>query len=585
MPLSARVLQYRNPARDRSERDERENEARRSYENEVVRQLDVLQQAVTTERERVWKKGWEVEIERFYNLTESLSPAPSFRPKVLIPECQTDMLHEASDLSDVSPIPYIIQKGLDDRQLTREKAFQAQWKQSDYNLEFLKATIWSLFAGNGYLRVAWDADACNGEGEVVVCSYNPAHVYRDPYAMKDRDIKYVIFDDEMYLDDVRARWPENGWRIKYHRGGASSSTRNKLSMPEGPMTITATGGPIGMDSAVRPFASSDSRVIVRTAWVDDQSSKLVRKPRSVSDPKWEMVYPNGRMIIECEGVILYDGGNPIPGKIKPIVTIWGTPPLFSAFAPAPIKYSKDLQELAERGYTQNYENAVRLNNGVWFIDEGTGIDLEDFGGVPAEAHMITSQSRIPECRWPQPMPAHMMELPKVLLEKAEKVRGFTPSRRGITAAGNVSAPLNDASILQSQSLTRMRAKFLANSFQRLAQIVFAMMGRFYLTKRTFPVFNEDKYEPVDWEAIPDFDPANWHIKIDENSIRPYSQTALRSMVPVMKQLGIIDPETAMDLLDVPNKEVVLQRLREQASQAAQAKQQEAAAKAAAKGKK
>jgi len=53
----------------------------------------------------------------------------------------------------------------------------------------------------------------------------------------------------------------------------------------------------------------------------------------------------------------------------------------------------------------------------------------------------------------------------------------------------------------------------------------------------------------------------------------------------MKQLGIIDPETAMDLLDVPNKEVVLQRLREQASQAAQAKQQEAAAKAAAKGKK
>ena len=581
MPANAgRLLRYRRRAEE-----DRKEATRREYEQEVVRQIDTLQQTVENERDKVLKKKWVEEIERFYNLTDLLAPVPSFRPIVQVPECQIDMLHEASDLSDLNPIPYIIKREKKDRDFDREKAFIANWKQSNYNLEFLKATIWMLFAGNGYIEVMFDPDADGGEGAVVATARHPATVYRDPYTMHDRDIRYVVFEDMMYIDDVRQKWPDQGWRVKHHRPGQPSVINRSISLPEGPMSLI--GGPIGETNS-KPFASGESRVAVRKVYVNDYSTKPTATPTGfagIPNPDRQLRFPNGRLIVECEGVVLFDGENPIPNKTKPLVTLWGMPPLTSAFAPPAIRYTRGLQDLAERMYTQLYENAVRVNNAVIFIDEASGIDLEEFGGVPGEAHMITQGSKPPEFTWPQPMPQQMMELPKTLLEQAEKLRGMTPSRRGMTQAGNVSAPLFDSALMQSQSLTRLRSRFLADSFQRFSQVVFVMMARFYTTSRTFPVFQDEKYDPVDWEKIDEGDLSDYIIRIDENSIRPYSQTALRAMVPIMKQLGIIDPETAMDLLDVPNKEQVLQRLKEQAQQAAQAKQAQDAAKHAARGSK
>jgi hypothetical protein len=590
--MAGKVLKFRDEEDEEEGALERAEQA--NYETEIVRQLDALQEMVENEREAVLGKNWSMDIERLYNLSEAFSPVPSFRPRILVPELQIDTLHEASDLSDLSPIPYIIRQGKDERDEEREKAFVANWKRSNYNLELLRATIWSQFSGTSYLQVSFDPNADNGMGRVVVTARDPATVFRDPYAMRDEDARFVIFEDSVYVDDVRRQFPENGWRVLYHRPGAPEPSTHRMTLPQGPMSVRPAGS-VG-DAASRPFASADSRVRRRTCYTEDYSiRKATEEERQAADsggmpnPEWVPVYPNGRLIVECEGVVLFDGGNPIPLKIKPVVSVYGMPPLMNAFAPPPMKYTLDLQELAERMLTQVYENAVRINNAVVYIDEGTGIDPEEFGGVPGECHVITSGSKPPESTWPNAMPQHMMELPKSLLERAEKLRGMTPSRKGITQAGNISAPMQDSALLQSQSLTRLRSRFLADSFQRLSEIVFVFMARFYRSERTFPVFQYQKYEPVLWREVDTEDLDEYIIQIDENSIRPYSQTALRGMVPVMKQLGIIDPETAMELLDIPNKEQTIQRLKDQAQQAAQmdqAKQQhKEATKAASKGKK
>jgi hypothetical protein len=559
---------------------------RGKYEHSIAQQLDLMCYQSEIQRDKILKQGWTSEIERLYNMTDIKTPVPTFRPRITIPEIQFQMLAEASDLSDVAPLPYIVDKRKDERDQDRERALQAQWKNRHYNLQAFMAILWSLYAGNGYLRVGYDPDAQNGMGEVIVVAPHPATVYPDPFAVSDEDMKYVIFEEFLYINEVRRRWPENGFRVTHHRPGSPSTLDTTLQLPEGPMSML--GGLPGSNDT--QTSGGESRVRVRTAFVNDYSVKELKKQKQTHEigvlqfPKAVPAYPNGRLIVECEGVSLLDKPNPFPLKIKPLVTVFGMPPLVNYFAPSFVNFTIELQRTAERMLTQVFENAVRVNNVITFVYEDSGIDIEEYGGIPGGVHQIAQGSKKPEIIAPPAFPQHMIEMPMKLLELCKELNGFTPSRKGMPGAGNLSVPLFDASVLQSQSMTRMRGRFLARSFQRLAWIVFAMMGRFYTQHRNFPSFQQDdqglKYESVGWDPIEDNDPSMYEIQLDENSVRPFSQVAMRTMVPTLRQLGMIDAKTGREMLELPNSDIIDQRMAQEAAAAAAA-----GLKAGAKGKK
>jgi hypothetical protein len=552
-----------------------------SRERRIVRQIDALEEQSNSARESVLGAGWDDEVESFYNMTPTLDPAPNFRPRISIPQLQREMLSEASDLSDVSPVIYIVKKDKSERDKKLEEALQAQWKHGNFNMEILKATIWALFSGNGYIEVGFDPNAMAGDGEVWVKSRDPKSVAPDPFAGNDKDLSYVILKDQMYIDEMRARWPDQGYRVKKQRPGAPQMGSSRLALLPGPMS--SVGGMPSPGTIPLPTggvtAGDDSRVTVRKIYIDDyeveevpDAKKQNKQPDNlIAKPQYRPVYPHGRTIVECEGVVLLDGENPFAGGVKPISSVWGVPPLNSYFAPPTIKYTKDLQYLAERMYTQVYENAVRLNNGISYIDESTGIDIEEFGNLPAEVHMIATGSKSPETKWPAALPAHMLELPKLLLDMDREYQGFTPSRRGAAPQGNVSAPLFDATILQSQSMTRLRSKFLAVTIQRIAEQVFGVMAKFYTAKRAFPIFVGQEYKPVEWAPLDDYDPTEYLIMVDAASVEPYSATTMRMMLPMLKQFGAIDTETLLEMLKFPNRQEIMERIGKEQQQAAQAK--------------
>jgi hypothetical protein len=552
-----------------------------SRERRIIKQIDALEEASNAQRESVLGAGWDDEVESFYNMTPTLDPAPNFRPRISIPQLQREMLSEASDLSDTAPRIYIVKKNKNERDREREEALQAQWTHSNFNLEILKGTIWSLFSGNGYFQVGFDSSALGGDGEVWLKSRDPKTVAPDPFAETDKDLGYVVLKDTMYIDRMRALWPDQGYRVKKQRPGAPQMGSSRLALLPGPMS--SVGGMPSPGSIPIPTAGvtagDDSRVTVRTVFIDDYEVEEVKDAKKqnkepdnlLAKPKYRPVYPNGRMLVECEGIVLFDGENPFAGGAKPVSSLWGVPPLNSYFAPPTIKYTKDLQYLAERMYTQVYENAVRLNNGITFIDENTGIDIEEFGNLPAEVHMIATGSKSPETKWPGALPAHMIELPKLLLEMDAKYQGFTEARSGKSGSGNISAPLFDATVFMSQTMTRLRAKFLAVTIQRVAEQVFGVMAKFYTARRSFPIFIGQEYKPVEWEPIDDYDPTEYSIMVDAASVQPYSGTTMRMMIPMLKQFGLIDTETALELLQVPDRQKIMERLGKEQQAAAQAK--------------
>ena len=542
----------------------------------LIRQLDQIQQVSSDYRASFMGQDFFKEAREFYNM--SLNPSsrvPSFRPAIQIPQLQMFCVTESSDLADSDPKIYIVQdptgtgakKQDAQRHKQREKAFQIQWREGFYNLQLMYASLWSMLAGNGYIQVGFDRYANQGEGKVWITSRDPETVYPDPASIDDEHWFFVQFVDRLYPAQVKNLFPDRGKKVSamppsnIQDAGATTTMTPALVMPPGPMSVT------GYLPEER-MGIGDGRVIVRTTLIYDPTIQEVVKEKGgtnadidkVVPTKFEQKYPNGRMIVDSPdgapgGVILFDGDNPYPRRQFPIVRVCGLPPLNNFYAPPPIRVSRNLQSISERMFVQAYENAVRLNNGIWFIDENTGITAEDFGGIPAEVRVVASNSRLPTMVAPKPFPPQFIEYPKQLLALQKELQGFSDARGGKQGQGNVSVDLYNEAVFHSQSLTRMRAKLMAESVYKVAERVFYLMAAYLQTN--FADFEQD-FTLVPWERIESAD--EWRLYLDPGSIRPISATAASKLAIALKDKHMIDDRTALEMMNIPGSDEIADKL-------------------------
>lgn len=544
----------------------------------VSRQIQELIRLSEEERDRQLGSTWFDEISKFYTLTGiHSSAAPSYRPRVVLPELQMLMLAEATDISESSPKVFLLSGGKRDKQ--REQAYQEHWRHQQYNLQLFFAELWALFCGTGFLQIGVDPEGRRGKGEVWMSARDAGATYPDPGCLDSSHWVYVGFQDKMYLDEICRLWPDTGARLRRQAKGFASARIGAgddgggpggLSLPEGPMRY-------GSGSVPQSKVLGDGRLLVTQLHINDYSTEPLSESerKRIAEmlgpltpaPDHKLRYPNGRWIVECEGVVLADGDSWVPMKKFPIIPVQSMPKMKSFWVPPPVRYSKSSQELAEKMLSGVYENAVRLNNGIWFIDERTGIDANDFGALPGEVRIISAGSQVPDVKWPQPMPAHFTQLPELLLSKQRMIQGFTPARAGQSGAGNVSQDLFDATVFQSQVLTRMRSKLLAPSVQQAAELIFYCMCRFYTQAQSFPGFGAD-FKMVPWTPV---DEKAYDMFLDPGSIQPMSSSYLRALVTALGDKNKLPTKYVLDTLGIPGSAEIAEEQREELELAAMSK--------------
>ena len=530
----------------------------------LVRHIDEWQRLSADARKKVVGEGWFEDVEKFISLTGyGNDQAPSFRPQIAIPELQSLMFNEGNDLSELSPIVYIFNGISGKREEDRERIFRSEWRQMMVNYHLMFSILWSLFGGTGFLQGGYDPDARNGKGSFWAKMRHPKSTFPDPTTDYDLNWSYLILEDMRHIEWVKSHWPLTSARVKPKIAGMSSGRDNLLmndsgygfQMPPGPMSMIP-----GMP-ADRTMPS-DSRVRVRYAFCKDYTREKVENQEipegAITTPDFLWKYPNGRLIVECEGEILQDGDNPYPQSMFNVVPVWGMPPMLgSIWATPPIRYTQALQGIAERMLTGVFENGIRLNNGVWFIDARTGIDPNDFGGLPGEVRIIDPNSPVPQCVFPAQMPAHFTQLPELLLNKQRVIQGFTEARQGKPGAGNISPDLQDASIEQSKGLTQLRGRMLGFSVQTFAELMFYTMARYYKTMR-MAVRGDAGAEYGEWKNIQR--PDQYDVLLDEASIQPMSEAMLRRIAPELKKVGALPDKELLEVYKFPDAAGVAQRI-------------------------
>lgn len=560
-------------------------------EDPRARAIDELQRIARETRDDYLGDEFAENARKFYSVEGVTGKVPSFRPQVNIPQLQVLALSESTELTDLSPKVYIYSKSDGSVDEQRSRSFQEEWKYLWVNHQLLFASLWAQFTGVGFIQLGYDPFLDSGVGSIWCRHVAPDHLDVDPGASCRQDATYMIKEARLYPDQVTYYYPETGAGMEAEAINPGLGARQspasvgtlppKIRFPEGPMR--QFDGPVQSEGV-----ESDGRLRVRYLFIDDRTVELVKDIAGGDSAKVidkaqqtdktgrltrRLRYPNKRLIVCVSGRTsrcVADGDNPTPGNCFPFIPIYGLPPLAGFYPPPPTRYSRDLQALCERTLTQIFENVVRLNNGIWFLDKNAGIDLNSFQGLPAEVVEYDGQAgKPPQFESPQPIQESVMKLIQWMLATQKELQGVNPAREGQPGAGNLSAELYEASIFQSKALTRCRARLLAYSVSEIANLLYDMMATHYRKERAY-ASSEGGFSVSTWKPYMGEGARNIKLHIDQNSLMPISQAAMRQMAPMLKESNSIDTETLLEALGVPDAHAIAQRTsRELALQALQ----------------
>ena len=557
-------------------------------ENRICQQIDNLQRIAQQQRKDQIGDEWFRTVRDQYNLYPRDTETPIFRPTMRIPEAQILGFMEAIDLTDIDPRIYLCKTWQNyEQDENAETCLQAQWRDSNVNLNVMYALMWAWYCGCGFIQVNYDEDMRRGRGDTTAYWRDPETVFPDPYSIDDKKWQYVILEDHMWLDTVKQKWPIPAQRVTLNRspeplplGGMGRNRVFGLEVPTGPMQGMIPGLPVSS-------TPDDARVRVRTLFLRDNSRVRVDRGSKaerdrlhfsgMAQQEYKMRYPRGRMIVEANNVILFDGENPYLHGEFPIVRFVGLPALHGFWAPPPYRYTKALQDMAERFTTQDFENMVRLLNGIWFIDESTGIDTERFGGVPGETQMIAQGSPVPTLVQPKGS-GEGIQSAELLLTKQRLLQGFGDPRMGLSPQGNVSNDLFTGSLMQGQTLTRGRARLMYEPIRRLAYLIFTTMAQFTKDERLYADPRADGFGTIRWQPVDSSRVLDYEAHVDPASLQPFSGVMIRQMALALKNMGALDTEGLLEAVRYPNRKKVLDRLNKEAQMQAQMQMQMAEAK-------
>ncbi|HET7215805.1 MAG TPA: hypothetical protein VFL79_19605 [Terriglobia bacterium] len=514
----------------------------------------------------------------------------SLHPVVTIPQFQELALMEATDLASIIPRVVIqrtreeISESEPERDREREKAFEDHWNWIQAGTALFFSTLWSMYAGTGWLEVGADPMGNQGNGQISLSWLDPGDVYPDPFARWQNPASlnwsYVVIERMMSLDDIESRFSAWG-------KGPGALVGNKQSEAPAFGTLPRSGedvappiktlwGPGSPDvSPARDARAETRRGVVpgHVCFVRDFSEYRPSSARSteigktgIEIPGGRFRYPYGRMLIEAGGAILYDGVNPWGGingeTLFPVIPTYAVPPMTSIWAPPPYRFSGGLQELAGQILSQMYENIVRCNKAVTYVWQDNALG-DDFGNLPGEIATISGQ-RPPVHVWANAMPQWVFQQPQYLLDRARELQGYNPPRMGEASAGNVGADLFDATIGEGRKLTRMRSLLLYPSLNLLTKLIYGGMCRFYRNSVSFPSFNSDEADESRWKPGGD----DGSCRLHPGSVEVVSETAARRLTLQARQLGLIGKERTLEDLRYPHAKDAAEELEQEEKLAA-----------------
>jgi len=479
-------------------------------------------------------------------------------------------------LTDTNPICKVVARRRPELKPAAEiltKICEAIWYDDSFSDTLGRVITFSELFGGGVVNVAYDVN----REEITLPVMDSRAVYIDPH-FKDSsrldDAEYIIMEDIYPISYLMTRY-ENA---KYLTPDSDVSTYVQKRQASN-LILPA----VYRRDQTQPSAIPRSRTY--EYWIKDRSYNTDSEDVEIGTKKWvkpgERLYPTCRHIIKAKNIILvdercpyWDGNFPIEmynWRID-IENIWGMGEAQTLIPP---------QEFLNKIMSLFLENAIKINNVIWIGDKDA-LDPKDWDELVDAPGAIVKKNPGRELRRDAPpaMPPHYLEIVNQLKEFIKNLSGETDITRGERSGKLTSGDAVESMQTAAQTLIRERSRSMESFLVRVFQKVISRIFQFYTSDRFFYMFGRDNklieflfkrdelLKAIKGGAID----SNMAFKEFKFTIAPGSSLSLTRvqrglLASQLFQLGAIDEEALLEMVDFPDRQEVLQRVMARKEQA------------------
>ena len=399
-------------------------------------------------------------------------------------------------------------------------------------------------------------------GKIMLSRVDPRHIWPDPLSATWAECRYVIEARPMDLSTIREMFPDKGMQV--HSESTYSLSRNDIGDAE-----PQTGGGIEFDSGY--VIGERQRALVKELWLNDDQKHEVPVLDGNGNPSFdddgnaitrlEKRYPNGRLVITANKVLLLDIANPFrhgqrpysffPGRVSAKLLTYGDVEVLGRIEDKINQLQKDMMRNA------------RVNmNSPWIIDQHAFDSPKKFKNVTHDPGLVlpvrpgARVMRLP----PAELPQFIFPLVDYLKGVFDDVLGIQSISRGQLEKG---AQLSAEAIQSLQgtatSRIRLKSRLLENGLKHLGHLLQWNIRQFYPAGMTAEIddpSNPGSKHEISWsdEAAQ----ADFAVAIQAGSSLPGAKQSMTQMALTLWDHGLIGPKRTLSMMDLPGVDEAVQ---------------------------
>lgn len=446
------------------------------------------------------------------------------------------------------PVAEILQKTIEG--ILDEKSFEQKLT------EFVMLEEYFGFA---LFNTCYDKSLDYGKGDLDLVVIDPRCFIFDPYVTRSWNLQYAEYcclETAKPTELLKDLNPKKADEIK-------ADITSEDVKPDS--LIHKMRALFGWEKTATEKTSVIPRSIVRDWWIRDRTTRKDNK----------LIFPNWRHIIIAGGCPVEDGANPYLDGNHPFDGMeWGFN-VDSPYGANEIDQLESPQILFNKLLAGILENAILMGNGIWIGDQDA-LSKEDWAKLTNEpgSHVKVRPGKTLRRDTPPSLPNYMIPLTTMLVNGLEKLSGITEVTEGRRPGQVTSGVAIESLAMMAQTTIRLKARQIEGMIQRIGQKLIPRIFAYYTTDRIFNLvggngkieqylYQRQKIREViqnDSRGLGAFQ--DYQFKVIPASSLAMTKWQKGLMAVQLFQTGLIDERAALDALEFPNRDEIMQRMAE-----------------------
>jgi hypothetical protein len=474
------------------------------------------------------------------------APQVPGRVRLVINRVRPTVRTEISRMTSQKPMASVKPASAEDEDIIAAEAGEAVWEyvseEKGFDAAFKQAAFWTSTCGIGYVKVAWDSDETDKQGDndlsgdFCFSAPTPFHIFVPD--LLEQDIQrqpFVLHAYTMSVEDVKERFADK-----------LSSDLKPTVVGTNEIFETRYLNLVGTESNAKP----DSSLVI----------EIYIKPGATT------LFPNGGMAIVVDKTIVYctDDGLPYDHGKFPFVKIENVPS-GSFYSTSTIEDLIPIQKEINRSRSQTVENRNATAKAGYFVQEGS-IDINRWTSKPGQLIPIKPGFKEPVPIPIPPMPQYISEERQEMLRDWEDMSGQHQVSKGNAPSGVTAATA--INFLQERDDSFMASVYdsIEQATEEAASQSLQLAVQYWDEPRMIKATGMDQSFSVLFLKGADIK-SGTDIRIDQGTALPTSQAAMRAFVTDLMNRGMIPADKGLEMLDLPNMRAYYQLVKVDENQA------------------